>query len=193
MLGLMVILIIGSLVAIRLLPQMQTLEKRQAETTFDQTLSLLRQGVYLERQLGDNSPCKAEYDDLIADPENAAKLNAYLQALVQNNFLTIENHDNPLIADHLWGTGPGQIFWQTTRNLVASNATFGIGSFEAGFEIADGFSSPVGWVNSLAYNDNATFAEGLSMPELDDFPWQNKFGNTAGQPGKSLRIATYTP
>jgi len=193
MLGMLVVLIIGSLVAIRLLPQMETIEKRQQETSFDQTLSLIRQAVYLERQLGDLSPCKVQYNDLVADSQNSAKLEAYLNALVQFNFLTIDKHQNPLIAPHHWGVGPGQIFWQTTRNLVSSDTTFGIGSFEAGAEVSEGFSSPVGWINSMPYNDNATFAEGISMPDLDDFPWQNKFGNTAGQPGRSLRIASYTP
>lgn len=193
MLGLLVFIIIGSIIALRRAPQVEIVEKRHVETSFDQTLSLIRQAIYLERQLDDLSPCKAEYEDLIADPKNPVKIESYLNALVLNNFLTIEKYQNPLIANNRWGAGAGQIYWETTRNLVSSDTIFGIGSFEAGAEVYGGFSSPVGWLNSMVYNDNATFAEGISMPELDDFPWQNKFGHTSGQPGKSLRLASDTP
>lgn len=193
MLGLMVLIIIASIVVLRILPESETIEKRKTEKSFALTLSLIRQAIALERYLGDSSPCKAEYDSLLLDPDDPVRIDAYLSALVTNNFLALENYRSPAIPQHQWGTAASQLFWQVRRNLVASDTEFGIGSFEAGVENNEGFSSPVGWVNSLTQNNNATFSTSTPDSFDDNFTWQNKFGSIGGRDGRSLRIATYTP
>lgn len=193
MLGLMVLIMIGGIIALRILPQSEVVEKRSNENSFALTISIIRQAITLERALGDASPCKAEYDSMILDPENPVKVDAYLKSLLNHNFLTMENYRSPVIPSYLWGTAGGQMFWQARRNLAASDTVYGMGSFEAGTETNEGFSSPTGWVNSLIYNDNATFSTSVPQGVYDDFPWQNKFGTMGGRQGYSLRIATYTP
>lgn len=193
MLGLLVVIIIGGIVALQMLPEYETLEKRRVEDDFSLTISHIRQAISLEREMADDSPCLAEYNSLMADPDNPVKLQTYLDSLKNHGFLTLQNYQSPSVPYHKWGTGPNNLFWQTRRNLIASTTTFGISSFEAGAEVQDGFSSPVGWINSMAQNDNATFAPGIQNSTMDDFPWQNKFGDLPSQPGKSLRIASYTP
>ena len=193
MLGLMVLIVIGGIIALRFLPQSEVIEKRRKENSFALTISIIRQAISLERALGDSSPCKPEYDDLMLDPENPLKVDAYLKSLISHNFLTLENFQSPVVPRHLWGTAGGQMFWQARKNLAASDTIYGMGSFEAGTEMNEGFSSPTGWVNSLIYNDNATFSTSVPLNVYDDFPWQNKFGTMGGRQGYSLRIATYTP
>lgn len=193
MLGLMVLIIIGSILVVRILPESATIERRKTEQNFALTISLIRQAVTLERFLGDSSPCKAEYDDLLLDPDDPVKIETYLNALVAHNFLSLENYRSPAIPQQMWGTAVGKHFWQVRRNLVATDTSFGIGSFEAGVENNEGFSSPVGWINSLTQNDNATFSTSTPQDLDDNFTWQNNFGSMGGRDGRSLRIATYTP
>lgn len=196
MLGLLVALIVASIVALRMIPEYSTIEERTTEQEFIETIGHIRAAIDLERVLGDASPCKVEYDALVADPDNPVKIEAYLKALERDNFLNISEFKNPAIPYYRWGTALGQDYWQVKLNLVSSDTAYGLGSFEAGTETNEGFSSPTGWVNSLAYNDNATFSTdtpSLETEEFDDYPGQNRLGKLSSYRGYSLKLATYTP
>ncbi len=196
MLGLLVVLIIAGLISLRLLPEYSVIEERETEKQFAVLISNIRAAIDLERTLGDDSPCKPEYDALIADPDNPARIDDYLQALSREHFLNRSDYANPAVAHFRWGTAPGELFWKVQVNHVASDTAFAIGSFEAGTEINEGFSSPVGWVNSMPYNDNATFAQDTPSyysEVFDDYPGQNRLGHLSSRRGYSLKIASYTP
>lgn len=196
MLGLLILLIIGSIIALRTLPEYKTIEERALEQDFIEKIGHIRAAIDIDRSLGDKSPCKPEYDDLMADPGNPVKIEAYLKALSRENFLNLSRFKDPAIPDYRWGTGPNQLFWQVQLNLVSSDTAYGLGSFEAGAENNEGFNSPTGWVNSLAYNDNATFSPdtpSFESDSFDDYPGQNRLGRLLSLKGYSLRLATYTP
>ena len=200
-LGLMVLILITSILAMRMIPEYNTISEREDEQEFTVTLGQIRSAMKLERSLNDpknglTSPCAATYNALINDINNPAKVEAYLKDLYDNKFLINYNPKDPTIKSHLWGTGASQLFWQARRNLVASTTSYGIGSFEAGTEVIDGFNSPAGWINTFPDNDNATFSPITPSSEdsnLDFFIGQNKLGSPISDDGYCLKLATSTP
>ena len=184
-----------SIIALRLLPEAHTINQRNVEQEFSITLTEIRSAMDLERSMGDSSPCKAEYDALAADPSNPVKVNAYLDALANNNLLVHAKPKDPTIPAYRWGTGANELFWQAQSNLVSSQTAYGVGSFEAGTENVNGFDSPVGWVNSFPNHDDATFTPDTptsSSSYLDDYVGQNRFGAPNSVRGYCIRLASST-
>lgn len=194
-LGLLMLIIIMSIVALRLLPEANTINQRNIEQEFSITLTEIRSAMDLERSLGNSSPCKAEYDALILDPSNPVKVKNYLDALAKNHFLLHSSPKDPTIPFYRWGTGANKLFWQAHRNLVSSQTVYGVGSFESGTKNTDGFDSPVGWVNSFPNHDDATFSydtPSSADSSRDEYIGQNRFGTPYSVRGHCLRIASST-
>lgn len=194
-LGLLMLIVVMSIIALRILPETHTLHERDVEQEFTITIGNIRAAMDIERNMGASSPCIAEYNALLGDPSDPAKIDAYLDCLAEHNLLNHANPKDPTIPAYRWGIGANELFWQAQQNLVSSHTAYGVGSFEAGTEEIDSFNSPVGWVNSFPEHDNATFSSDTPSNEdssYDDYLGQNRFGRANSFYGNCLRLASST-
>jgi soluble lytic murein transglycosylase-like protein len=170
MLIFLVTLTVGGLLAARLIPDYSLQSQRQSEAQLRMSLTHLRCAITMERLASATPLFQAEWS-------NPTNFQAYLQFLVQRNFLAAIPPD-PTVPPYRWGTNTGSLFWQPTQNF-ALNGSFESGSF-AQTSWATGSSNILASLSSV-YPNPAT-------ANLNDFPPRNTFGGPFGKTGRSLLI-----
>lgn len=171
MLMLLALLVVIGLASVKIIPEKITETQREDEVILARRLSDIRNSVALERVASTSSLYYGNW-------ENQAELVAYLNDLVSKNFLS-ETPKDPLCPEYLWGTGPGKKFWVPTRNLLGSS------SFET-----DSFAKMPWLIDETNVNVNLHSDDwpGKESGSLDNFPFQNRFGNQVGFTGQSLAL-----
>ncbi|GAB4277821.1 MAG: hypothetical protein Kow0029_20700 [Candidatus Rifleibacteriota bacterium] len=169
MLMLLVAIIIGSIVALRLLPEEEVIARRDREEELHGNLSAIREAFDLKWQA-----------DPTWDPDlsNRVAIKAAMDTLVAENYLRDSDVVDPTIPNYLWNTSD-DFFWRASSNL-ASNTSFEL-SDPAGTE-------PIASWTIAPGTDAATVTTYLSDSELDDYPHQNKLGAPLKSSGYSLQI-----
>lgn len=166
LLMLFVMLIIGGIVALRLLPNEELITRRGNETGLNTDLSQMREALDLVRVASH----PAWIDLKVGDDHNTiAKKIASLTAW---GFLRSDAIKDPSVPAHLWGVGR-PYYWRVTVNL-ATNTSFEIGQDD--------------WVPS---NDSTVLSDEtnyLNTTRLDEYPYQNKLGNLLSKKGRATCI-----
>jgi type II secretory pathway pseudopilin PulG len=175
MLMLLVAVLIGGILALRLVPTYEVQQRRESDTQLRLTLGQIRQAFDMKLMV---DPTYNPVLDTPADVANA------LKTLANENFLLADSGDfvvdegtlrDLTIPKHLWKKGDQ--FW-TRANNVASNTSFE--ELDTSGEVASWTAEP----NTIFSIDEAY----LDLPDLDDYPGQNKLGVTFGSQGKALKI-----
>lgn len=169
MLMLLVALMIGGYVAARLVPDVEIQERRQKDVQLKLALTQIRQAFSMR------AFCDPTY---APDLSNAVAIASELADLEARNYLPSSGvlRDRHVPA-HRWGTGPGDIYWQTVENY-ATNTSFELME-EAGIIPAWGAEASTTLTWDSFYP---------TTPSGDDFPGENKLGVVFGSKGHSLRI-----
>lgn len=171
MIGLLVSLVIIGLFTFIMLPEQQILSIRQDEEVLTMELSQLRNAIAIERTASQSALYYGNWD-------NKAEFVAYLDDLVAKGFIGKIPAD-PFCPSNQWGPNPGQRFWIPTRNLLGSSS----------FETDNLAETP--WIKDetdiVASNSSLTWP-GDSFNELDNFPYENRFGNIFETKGRALVI-----
>lgn len=168
MLMLFVVIVVGSIIALRLLPENDVIVRRDKEDNLHNNLSQIREAFDLKWQV---DPAWAP------DLSNKAAIRAALATLQTENYLRNLEVKDPTIPNYLWDTAD-EYFWKASAN-IASNTSFEDDDPAPG-EIASWTVAPDTYA--------ATVTEYLSDSELDDYPHQNKLGEPLHSGGSSLMI-----
>lgn len=172
---LVILLAIGAIIAQQIGPSEDLLNHRLAENSLTTDISQIREAFDLMTIASPTwQPWEANFDpDHSSAPASIAKI---LTTLSSEGFLRSGEVSDSTSQKHLWGTGPGKQYWQASVNL-ASNSSFQIHS---------------GDTKTWDWNQNetsaATDAFFLSDEAIDDYPFHNKLGESAGKSGNSLKI-----
>jgi hypothetical protein len=167
MLILLVAIIIGGIIALRMIPEQDVVVIRAKEENLHKNLSQIRAAFDLRW-----------IEDETWDPDlsNPGGIQDALDELVASGVLRAEDIKDPTIKEYLWGTS-ARYFWQSSAN-IASNTSF---------EAADGLDNIPEWVvpaDTIA----ATVSAYLEDTTLDDYPHQNKLGQNLLSGGAALEI-----
>ncbi len=158
-------IIIGGIVALRLLPSEDIKERRIKENSLSVNLTHIREAFDLKRM---EDPSYNPSLDTRGDIKNA------LIYLRDNKYLGNDSLKDPTIPAYLWDTND-KYFWKQTENL-ASNTSF------------EGDDAMENWKVSF----ETVLAEDIDVymrsGELDDYPDQNKYGDIMRVTGSSLII-----
>lgn len=173
MLMLLVAIIIGGIIALRLLPQEEVIAQRDREEILHGNLSQIREAFDLKRQA---DPTWNPFPDL--DNTTMASVTDVLEQLANENFLREKDVKDPTVPHYLWGT-TSNYFWRVSEN-IASNTSFELEDPADPTAIASWTASPESVV--------ATDTEYLSDSSVDDYPHQNKLGSILQSSGASLKI-----
>jgi type II secretory pathway pseudopilin PulG len=169
MLMLLVVLIIGSIVALQLLPNEELVTRRSRESSLNTEISQIREAFDLMKVA---SPTWEPWPEGV-EPA-AASIALVLQELVDIGYLRSSALVDPTVMSHNWG--PGKTFWRATTNL-ASNSSFQIS--------IDGLTA---WDWNANETTAATDTIYLYDMKVDDYPFQNKLGELMGKSGAALKI-----
>lgn len=185
MLMLLVMLVVGGIVALRIMPDQSLIIRRTAEEDLSSDISNLRSAFDLkyasdddwnpleqidpERRLSPFQPEKQEVQIIIKD-------------LFESGYLRSDKIFDSTVPSHQWNT---TTYWKLTTNF-ASNSSF---------ISLDQDDWPVAWATSTEGVIDAEIDDDyfLWLTELDDYPHQNKFGKIMTTEGHSLRIRKTEP
>ncbi len=172
---LLILLSIGAIIAQQMGPSEEMLNRRLAENGLTTDISQIREAFDLMRIASQSwQPWEDDFDPDHTDaPASIAKILTTLQA---EGFLRNSEVYDSTTRKHLWGTGAGKQFWQASVNL-ASNSSFQIYTGEA-----------KSWDWSQTDTSAATDSFFLNEQGIDDYPFQNKLGESAGMSGFSLKV-----
>jgi hypothetical protein len=168
---LLVAIIIGGIIALRMIPEENVIVLREKEENLQTNLSQIRAAFALKE--------KEEDPTWNPDLTNKPGIDSALQDLVTQGYLRDKDIKDPTVFDHLWGLGANDIYWESSTN-IASNT-----SFEEDDGSGDG--DILEWVVPTD-TDAATDSVFLTDPTLDDFPHHNKLGNPFRNSGATLEI-----
>ena len=166
MLMLFVVIVVGSIIALRLLPEKDIMVKRADEDSLRSNLSHIRQAVDLRWQ---DDPAWAPTLD------SSVNIKTVLTELKDANYLRSDLIKDPTIAAHLWESSD-DYYWKGTTNIAANS------SFEV---LVAGSIDEWSETTSTVSEADANY---LSGSEVDDYPHQNKLGNLLQSDGLSLKI-----
>lgn len=169
MLMLMVVLIIGSIVALQLLPNEELVARRSKETSLNTEISQIREAFDLMKIA---SPAWEPWTGDSAPPP--ASIAETLKTLADAGYLRNKDLADPTVLAHFWSQS--QTFWKASSNL-ASNSSFQIS--------VDGVTA---WDWSQTETNAGTDTIYLYEMRVDDYPYQNKLGELLGQTGSALKI-----
>lgn len=175
MLMLLVVLIIGSIVALQLLPNEELVARRSKETSLNTEISQIREAFDLMKVA---SPTWEPWEDNF-DPDHAgapASIAKVLTELANKGYLRNKDLADPTVMPHLWAAAAGKSFWKASTN-VASNSSFQIS--------VDGLTA---WDWSKTETTASTDTVYLNDIRVDDYPYQNKLGNLLASGGSALKI-----
>ncbi|MEW6709813.1 MAG: hypothetical protein AB1403_08340 [Candidatus Riflebacteria bacterium] len=169
MLMLLVVIVIGGIVALRMLPQEDVIAKREKEENLHKNLSQIREAFDLKWQADEN---------WTPDLTNKAGIRAALQTLANEGFLREEDILDPTVPTYLWDTSD-IYYWKASTN-IASNTSFELEDPSDPTLIASWTKAPD--------TEAATVTQYLDDNILDDYPHQNKLGAPLQGGGTSLMI-----
>ncbi|HEY9069652.1 MAG TPA: hypothetical protein VIV61_05310 [Candidatus Ozemobacteraceae bacterium] len=165
---LLVALMIGGIVAMRLIPGIEIQEQRQKNAQLKMTLGQIRQAFAMR------AAASANYNPDLSSPNAIA---SELSNLAELDYLYDPTQADRHIPGHRWGTGTSDVYWKAASNIAENTS----------FEVAD----TSGMIASWQIEAQTTLTRDwfyLSTTEVDDFPGENKLGITLGLSGRSLRI-----
>ncbi len=164
---LFVMLIVGGIVALRMMPNEELITRRDKESSLNTDLSQVREALDLVRVASYPGWIELQASD------TPAVLQAKIASLAAWGFLRDNDIKDPAVPAHLWGPGK-PYFWQVTLNLATNT------SFE--------FSQD-GWQPSADTTVTTDEQNYLNSTKLDEYPYQNKLGNMLGNKrGKAVSI-----
>jgi len=164
---LFVMLIVGGIVALRMMPNEELITRRDKETSLNTDLSQVREALDLVRVASYPGWIELQASD------TPASLSAKIASLTAWGFLRDNDIKDPAVPTHLWGPGK-PYFWQVTLNL-ATNTSFEFSQ--------DGWQSSA---DTTVLTDEQNY---LNSTKLDEYPYQNKLGNMLGnKKGKAVSI-----
>ena len=172
MLALLVVIIIGGLVASRLVPSFEIQKKRETDVQLRFNLGLLRQGFDLK------SKADPTYNPSLT---TRAEIKDAIASLSLEGFLNMSTLRDPTVPAHLWDKSD-DTYWKIVENLAETS------SFESD-EIVDGFlaSWSTGAAGTIAATDS-TFFPSLGSSNLDNYAGQNKLGELMSTRGNSVKL-----
>lgn len=195
----MVMLIVAALLAMKLMPDEQTLNKREDETFYDSDLSQLREAVDLARLAAqDENNDKMFYREDPSAPngeyfgwqgflasDTPEKIKEKIDFLVSNGFLRKSNIRDNSVPEHLWGED--KTYWRVSTNY-ASNTSFEIDV------VGDTGTVSYNWMDSK--DGSCSVAENIHLNSMaiDEYPYQNKLGDsTRGENAIKMICIEKTP
>jgi len=189
MLMLLVVIIVGSIIAMQILPGEEMITHRALESTLDTELSQVREAFDLAYMAGEMDTETALASDPIlmpadddADALKKTKLEAAMVKLVARGYLRSDNVKDPTVPAFRWGSDYAN-FWQVQGN-IASNPSFEISESGAVINWKDYEGNDIDDVNPHVASD-PTFLQSM---QIDDYPYQNKLGSVFGKEGAALKL-----
>lgn len=172
MLMLLVMVIIGGILAMRLLPDVEIIERRQSDVQLGLYLGQIRQALDIKRTID------PDYNPLPENP-TIADISNMLDQLVTDKLLAANLLKDSTIPSHLWESELS-FYWVPSTN-IASNTSF---------EVSDSDPTFVSqfWKQGTTTQAESDFGFFLDHPSLNDYPGQNKLGNVLSTIGTSIKI-----
>lgn len=181
----LVLIVVGSIVAMRMLPNEELIERRVDETELHTSLSQIREAFemkFIADVAVGGLDAWPNLKTLLATPfpdssdiDYSIKLQAYysavqdmLEDLVTEGYLRSLKMADLTVAPNLWGVDKNS-FWRVSDNIATYSKTFA-----------------EQW--NMDGADAATSTDFLWLPDLDDYPNQNKLGDQLTGGGTALKI-----
>ncbi|HNW35301.1 MAG TPA: hypothetical protein PKM25_10245 [Candidatus Ozemobacteraceae bacterium] len=164
----LVAMMIGGIIAMRLIPSVEVQERRQKNVQLKMAIGQIRQAFAMREACA-----TVPYEPNLA---NANAIAAELDDLTQKNFLLTDSMADRNIPMHRWGTSPSDLYWRPVDNLATNTS----------FEVTNG-ATVASWVIAAQTVLTRDYFY-LNIPEIDDFPGENKLGQSLGLTGHSIRI-----
>jgi|GEM_PF-2927233 len=174
MLTLLIVMMVGGLIAARLIPSYEVQQQRQSDLQLKFSLAQIRQAFDLKRQA---SP---SYNPSLDTP---AAILQVLRDLTRENYLRSESLQDMTVPQYSWGVSVNQSYWKGTGN-IASNTSFEDDDTSTGFLA----SWTVGTSDTRAASDT-TFFPSKDTAVFDDYNGQNKLGKILSNTGNSIMIS----
>jgi len=165
----LIAMMVGGIVAMKLIPSVEVQERRQKNVQLKMALGQIRQA-FAMRAACATTPYEP---DLTTSNAIAAELDD----LTQKNFLFTNAMTDRNVPSHRWGTGSEDLYWRPADNLATNTS----------FEVTDTSGVVASWQiepQTILTRDDFY----LNIPEVDDFPGENKLGRSLGLTGRSMRI-----
>ena len=163
---LFVMLIVGGIVALRMMPNEELVTRRDKESGLNSDLSQIREALDLVRIAS-----HPQWVDLkLGDTDD--QIQAKIASMTKWGFLRSQDIKDPAVPSHLWGPNK-TYYWKVTTNL-ATNTSFEVG-LDAWYPSTD----------STVYEDTTNY---LNTTKLDEYPYQNKLGNLLNKKGRATCI-----
>ena len=178
MLMLLVMLVVGGIVALRVMPDQSLVVRRTAEENLSSDISNLRAAFDLKYASNEDwNPLDEITESLSPFQPEKGEVEAIITDLFESGYLRSKNIFDSTVPAHQWNTAT---YWKLTTNF-ASNSSF---------ISLDQDNWPVSWATSTVVVIDAQIDPDyfLWLTELDDYPHQNKFGKIMTTKGHSLRI-----
>ena len=166
-LALLVVIMLGGVLATRLIPSYEIQQKRQDDTELKFSLAQIRQAFDLKLR---EDPT---YSPVLTTP---GAIKVALQGLKDENLLGEVGVNDSTIANYKWDS-QAEFYWVGVGN-VASNT---------GFEDDNGYGFLATWTLGTADTTIATESNSFSN-NLDDYNGQNKLGNPFSTVNTVLKI-----
>ncbi len=192
----MVILIVAAIIAAKLMPDEQTMVKREDEGFYNSDLSQLREAIDLVRLAAKNPNSDAYnnpsivgsgWQDFVAS-DTPASISEKIASLTQWGFLRKSELRDNSIPEFLWGAdkNASYTYWMVSTNY-ASNTSFEIH--------VDGLDTNVyvagAWEKESVASASVTDKVQLNSMAIDEYPYQNKLGDsTRGE--KAIKMIKIT-
>ncbi|OGK09017.1 MAG: hypothetical protein A2W80_06710 [Candidatus Riflebacteria bacterium GWC2_50_8] len=190
MLMLLVVIIVGSIIAMQILPGEEMITRRSIESSLDVELSQVREAFDLAYMAGEMATDTAWSSSPIllpslgaTDEEKHAAIASAVASLTVLGYLRSDAVRDPTVPAYLWGTDYAN-FWQIREN-IASNPSFEISESGAVISWKDHDGKDI----KPGDNDYASAATTfLQSMQIDDYPYQNKLGNLLASGGLALEL-----
>ena len=190
MLMLLVVIIIGSIVAIQVLPGEEVITRRSVEKSLDVELSQLREAFDLAYMAGEMATDTAVASSPIvlpdvnaSDTDKMAAINTAIAKLTARGYLRSDTVRDPTVPAFQWGTNYAS-YWQVREN-IASNPSFEITESGA---ILSWRNHEGNAIDGIDVTHSASVTTYLQSMQVDDYPYQNKLGCMLASGGSALRL-----
>lgn len=174
----MVILIVAAIIAAKLMPDEQTMVKREDEGFYNSDLSQLREAIDLVRLAAKDPGSPAAdpdtgWKDFVAS-DTTASISAKIASLTAWGFLRKSDLRDNSIPEFAWGsTTVDLLYWKVSTNY-ASNT-----SFEIQVEDLDTSMYVAGaWEKESVASASVVENIKLNSMAIDEYPYQNKLGDS---------------
>lgn len=171
----MVILIVAAIIAAKLMPDEQTMVKREDEGFYNSDLSQLREAIDLVRLAAQNPGSPAAdpdtgWQDFVAS-DTPASISAKIASLTEWGFLRKKDLRDNSVPEFSWSED--KTYWLVSTNY-ASNT-----SFEIQVEDLDTSMYVAGaWEKESVASASVVENIKLNSMAIDEYPYQNKLGDS---------------